>query len=53
MTTTILHNYSWLRDDSLDLSKFIVASFMLLILQYLFLTDVIIASVSSHMVIAQ
>jgi hypothetical protein len=38
MMTTILHNHSWLRDDNLDLSELIVASFMLLILQYLFLT---------------
>jgi hypothetical protein len=38
MTTTILHNHSLLGDDSLDLSKLIVASFTLLILRYLFLT---------------
>jgi hypothetical protein len=35
--TTILHNHSWLGDDSLDLSELIIASFILLILQYLFL----------------
>jgi hypothetical protein len=34
----ILHNHSWLGDDNLDLSKLIISSFMLLILQYLFLT---------------
>jgi hypothetical protein len=38
MTTTILCNHSWLGDDELDLSKLIVASFMLLILWNLFLT---------------
>jgi hypothetical protein len=37
MTTTILSNHSWLGDDGLDLSELIVASFMFLILQYLFL----------------
>jgi hypothetical protein len=35
---TILHNHSWLGDDGLDLSELIVASFMILILWYLFLT---------------
>jgi hypothetical protein len=34
----ILHNYSLLGDDNLDLYEVIVASFMLLILWYLFLT---------------
>jgi hypothetical protein len=34
----ILHHHSWLWDDSLDLSELIVASFILLILRYLFLT---------------
>jgi hypothetical protein len=34
----ILRNHSWLGDDSLNLSELIVASLMLLILQYLFLT---------------
>jgi hypothetical protein len=38
MTTTILRNYSGLGDNGLDLSKLIVASFMLIILWYLFLT---------------
>jgi hypothetical protein len=37
MMTTILHNHSWLGDNDLDLSKLIVASFMLLILCYMFL----------------
>jgi hypothetical protein len=32
MTTMIVHNYSWLGDNGLDLSDLIVASFMLLIL---------------------
>jgi hypothetical protein len=34
----ILCNHSWLGDDSLDLSELIVASFMLIILRYMFLT---------------
>jgi hypothetical protein len=38
MTTTILCNHNWLGDDDLDLFKLIVASFMFLILRYLFLT---------------
>jgi hypothetical protein len=38
MTTTIFRNHNWLGDDGLDLSGLIVASFMLLILWYLFLT---------------
>jgi hypothetical protein len=37
MMTTILRNHSWLGEDDLDLSELIVASFMLLILWYLFL----------------
>jgi hypothetical protein len=37
MTTMILCNQSWLGDDGVDLSELIVASFMLLILWYLFL----------------
>ena len=34
----ILHNHIWLGDDELDLSELIVASFLLLILWYRFLT---------------
>jgi hypothetical protein len=37
MATTILHHYSLLRDDNLNLSELIEASFMLL-RRYLFLT---------------
>jgi hypothetical protein len=38
MATTILHNYSWLGDDGLNLSELIVSSFMILVSLYLFLT---------------
>jgi hypothetical protein len=36
--TMILRKHSWLGDDNLYLSELIVASLMLLILRYLFLT---------------
>jgi hypothetical protein len=37
ITTTILHNHSWLKNNGLDLFELIVASLMVLILQYMFL----------------
>lgn len=45
MTATILSGHSWLEDDGLDLSELIIASFMLLILRYLFLNWLIIERV--------
>jgi hypothetical protein len=38
MTITMIHNHNWLGDNDLDLSELIVASFILLIWRYMFLT---------------